>query len=68
MPIYDDDGNEIDPTTIPIPDLCRKCEKFDDPHEKILCDLNRAGQMEESDFRCYAFVSLYGPLTDDIIN
>lgn len=68
MPIYDDDGSEIDPITIPIPQLCRRCEKFDDPHKKVLCDLNLAGQRAESDIECYAFVSLYGPLTDDIID
>jgi hypothetical protein len=67
MPIYDDDGNEIDPATVPIPVLCRRCEKFDDPSEKLLCDLNRCGQKDDAEFKCYAFVSLYGPLTDDII-
>jgi hypothetical protein len=68
MPIYDDDGNEIDPATVPIPALCRSCEKFDDPDEKLLCDLNRCGQKDSVDFRCYAFASLYGSLTDDIID
>jgi hypothetical protein len=68
MPYYDDDGNELDPTKIPMPDLCMKCEKKDDPHETILCNLNRLDQKGEAHFRCGAFVSIYGILTDDIIN
>jgi len=67
MPIFDDDGNEIDPSEIPVPRMCLMCEKKDDPYEKILCDLNRFGQRDERHFACGAFVSLYGPLIDDII-
>lgn len=67
MPYFDDDGNEIDPATIPIPDLCRRCEKFTDRSEEILCNLNRMDQAGESDFRCGAFVSIYGVLDDVIL-
>jgi len=67
MPFYDDDGNEIDPAAIPVPAMCSLCEKKDLPHEEILCTLNRLDQAGEPDFRCGAFVSLYGPLIDDII-
>lgn len=67
MPYYDDDGNELDPTGIPIPSLCLICEKYGDNTEEILCNLNRLDQKDEKSFRCGAFVSLYGVLIDDII-
>jgi hypothetical protein len=67
MPYYDDDGNEIDPTDIPLPAMCLMCEKKDEPNEEILCNLNRLDQRDEQTFRCGAFVSLYGALIDDII-
>lgn len=67
MPYYDDDGNELDATSIPTPEMCRMCEKFDDPDEEIYCDLNRLGQRNEPHFKCAAFVGLYGALIDDII-
>ncbi|MEP6946055.1 MAG: hypothetical protein ABJA02_09075 [Acidobacteriota bacterium] len=67
MPYFDDDGNEIDPSLAPIPKMCLMCEKRDDPHEEILCNLNRLGQRSEPAFKCGAFVSIYGPLIDDII-
>lgn len=64
---YDDDGNELDPKLITMPELCRNCEKKDDPHEEILCNLTRFDQHDEDEFVCHAFVSLYGVLNDDII-
>jgi len=67
MPYFDDDGNELDPTGVPMPKMCMMCEKRDDPDEDILCNLNRLDQRNEQDFRCGAFVSLYGALIDDII-
>jgi hypothetical protein len=67
MPYYDDDGNEIDPTTIPIPGMCLMCDKRGDAEEEILCNLTRLDQMNRKDFKCEAFCSLYGPLLDDII-
>jgi len=67
MPYYDDDGNELDPSTIVLPQLCLLCEKKDDPGEEILCNLNRLDQQGDVEFRCGAFVSLYGALIDDII-
>ena len=67
MPYYDDDGNELDPTAVPLRRMCLMCEKKDDPNEEILCNLNRLDQREEKEFKCGAFVSLYGVLIDDII-
>ncbi len=67
MPYYDDDGNEIDPTTIPMPKLCLSCEKKDDPYEEILCNLNRLDQRDDKHFKCYAYKNIYGVLVEDII-
>ena len=67
MPYYDDDGNEIDPAGIPVPQMCLMCEKKDLPEEEVLCNLNRLDQASEAHFKCGAFVSLYGALIDDII-
>jgi hypothetical protein len=67
MGYFDDDGNELDPTTIPMPAMCMQCEKKDDPNEEILCNLNRLDQRNDRTFKCGAFVSLYGVLVDDII-
>ena len=67
MPYYDDDGNELDPATVQMPQMCLMCEKKDDPDEEILCNLNRLDQRNDKTFKCYAFVSLYGALIDDII-
>ncbi|HEX3102462.1 MAG TPA: hypothetical protein VHQ01_11745 [Pyrinomonadaceae bacterium] len=67
MPYYDDDGNELDPSMIPMPKMCLMCEKKDLPDEEILCNLNRLDQKGEPVFQCGAFVSLYGALIDDII-
>ena len=55
MPYYDDDGNEINPELIPKPSLCITCLKDDDPDEQILCNLNRMDQVNEPEFRCYAY-------------
>lgn len=68
MPYYDDDGNELDPSNIPMPRMCTMCEKKDDAEEEILCNLNRLDQAGEPTFKCGAFVSLYGALIDDIID
>ena len=67
MPYYDDDGNELDPTSLPMPKMCLMCEKKDLAEEEILCNLNRLDQQNEKIFKCGAFESLYGPLIDDII-
>jgi hypothetical protein len=64
---FDDDGNEIDPALIPMPGLCLNCEKKDDSDEEILCNLTRFDQRNDQEFICYAYVSRYGVLVDDII-
>ena len=67
MPVYDDDGNEIDMASIAIPDLCKSCEKLLDPNEEILCGLTRLDQQGSNDFKCYAYVNMYGDLEAVII-
>lgn len=64
---FDDDGNQINPSMIPMPELCRNCEKKDDPDEYILCNLTRFDQRDDEGFKCFAYKSLYGALIDDII-
>lgn len=67
MPYYDDDGNEIDVGSIPMPGMCLMCDKRGDEEEEILCNLTRLDQMNAKTFTCHSFSSLYGPLIDDII-
>ena len=52
---FDDDGNKLNPDLIPKPDLCLSCTKNEDPHEEILCNLNRLDQARDSEFICYAY-------------
>jgi hypothetical protein len=52
---FRDDGTEINPALIVKPSLCVPCRKDDDPAEEILCILNRAGQQDEKEFKCFAF-------------
>jgi len=67
MPYYHDEGTELDLADVPMPRMCLLCEKKDLPEEEILCNLNRLDQRDSSEFKCGAFVSLYGVLIDDII-
>jgi len=53
--LYYDDGNKIDRSSLPIPDLCLSCENFldDDWEENVLCDMARAAWKEEEEvFQC----------------
>ena len=64
---YDKDGNEINPALIPMPRLCADCDKKDDIEEEILCTLTRLDQRDKNEFVCYAYISRYGVLNDEII-
>ncbi len=55
MPFFDDDGNEINPDLFPKPTLCLSCRKNEDPTEDILCSLTRIDQIDESEFKCFAY-------------
>lgn len=53
---FDDDGTEINPDLIPKPDLCISCKKDSQPgEEEILCNLTRADQQGEGEFRCEGY-------------
>lgn len=54
---YDDDGNKIDPNSVPVPGLCLLCKSYDvtDPEENLLCMMNRFDQKNEDEFICGAF-------------
>ena len=53
--IFDDDGYQINIDLIKKPSLCLICVKDGDPNEEILCNLNRADQRNEKEFKCFAF-------------
>jgi len=54
---YDDDGNKINPESVPVPSLCVICKshQVDDWEENLLCLMNRNDQRNEKDFKCGAF-------------
>lgn len=55
--IFDDDGNTIDPNTVPLPPLCTICKhhQTDDTEENMLCLLNRSDQRNKDEFECGSF-------------
>lgn len=52
---FDDDGYEINPALINKPSICLTCVKDDNPHEVLLCNMNRYDQRDEKKFKCYAY-------------
>ncbi len=54
---YDDDGNKINPHSVPVPGLCSLCKNYDvtDWEENLLCLMNRYDQKDEDDFKCGAY-------------
>lgn len=54
---YDDDGNKIDPDSVPVPNLCIICKshQVEDWDKNLLCLMNRHDQQNEKDFKCGAF-------------
>jgi len=53
---FDDDGTEISPDLIPKPSLCITCKRDGrSGEEDILCNLTRADQQGEGEFRCDAY-------------
>lgn len=55
VPLFSDDGTEINPDLIPKPGLCLICQKQNDQNERILCTLNIIDQQDEDEFKCFAF-------------
>jgi hypothetical protein len=58
MAIFDDDGNQFNPNLHPLPSLCQSCKKKDDPNEELLCNLTRMDQLDEKEFKCFAYEKL----------
>ena len=58
--IFDDDGYKIQRDTIKMQPLCLTCIKnyIDDWDENLLCDMNRADQRDEKEFKCGVYVKL----------
>ena len=57
MPVYDDDGQEMNPDLAVLPSLCAICKKRDDPRQERFCNLTRMDQEGEDEFICFEFVS-----------
>jgi hypothetical protein len=57
---YDDDGNKIEPDSVPVPGLCLVCKKHqvEDWDENLLCLINRYDQRNDDNFECGAFQSI----------
>lgn len=57
---YDDHGNRIDATTVPVPELCRRCRNnlIVDWDENLLCLMNRYDQRNATEFECGVFQEL----------
>ena len=56
---FNDDGTELNPDLYPKPQLCLSCKKDVDPDEEILCNLNRLDQLDEPEFKCFAYENKY---------
>lgn len=56
---FNDDGTELNPDLYPKPQLCLSCKKDDDPDEDVLCNLNRLDQLDEPEFKCFAYKNKY---------
>jgi hypothetical protein len=53
-----DSGEEIDPSTVPIPELCMSCTKNNVATEETMCMCNRMDQMDlptGERFLCFAY-------------
>jgi hypothetical protein len=51
----DDDGTELNPDLVAKPGLCLLCAKDEWESERILCNLNRLDQRDETEFKCFAY-------------
>ncbi len=54
---YSDDGELINPDSIPLPGLCILCQSYQicDSEEDLLCQMNRYDQRDDREFKCGAF-------------
>jgi len=52
---FKDDGTPLDPELLIKLGLCTTCENDDDESQYILCTLTRFDQVDDEEFRCYAY-------------
>jgi len=54
---FTDDGKEIAPHLVPVPDLCFGCTKYEsgEQMEEMLCNLARADKEIDEVFLCFAY-------------
>lgn len=55
---FSDAGEEIDPSTVPVPELCLTCSKNNVAKEEVPCMCNRMDQMNlriGERFLCFAY-------------
>ena len=52
---YNDDVTPLNPNIVPKPSLCVSCMYDDNPEQETLCILNRIGQQNAKDFKCFAY-------------
>jgi len=59
---YTDSGNQVDPDSIELPELCKSCKKNGVEDEEIPCNLNRIDQQKDMQkgkrFICEAFENI----------
>lgn len=60
---FDDEGNPINPSSIPRPKLCWTCARNLMLSEQVLCQLNRLDQINAPTFECAAYQPLGEGLT-----
>lgn len=52
---FDDGGTPLNPDLAAKPSLCVICKHDDDAKQEIICNLTRADQQDEAEFRCDSF-------------
>ncbi|MCD6112520.1 MAG: hypothetical protein J7J86_04535 [Bacteroidales bacterium] len=54
---YDDNGNKINPLSVPVPGLCLLCKSYqvEDWEENLFCLMTRYDQKDDDEFICHAF-------------
>lgn len=59
MGYFDNDGNEFNPDLYPTPNLCLSCKKNENSKEDMICNLTRMDQLDEKEFKCFAYENKY---------
>jgi hypothetical protein len=62
---WNDDRTEFNPNLVSKPSLCVNCARDEIESEHILCNLTRADQQDEQEFRCFAYQPKGSTLPED---